>query len=145
MLEKEENLKEEVENLEEQSEIQEEVQEELVEKVEINGEEVEDILQVIDSYVDEENKEEIQVEVVEKKKCGCGSKLGANIIDQAICLGVSFVLLYAFNIIIKFFGYRVADKIAVFLVIYVLFNVLYGVILESTKLRKTIGKSIFKL
>ncbi|MEG1254600.1 RDD family protein [Clostridium sp.] len=141
MVEKDENLKEEVENLEEQSE----KQGELVENLQVNGEEVQDILQVIDSYVDEEDKEEIQIEVVEKKKCRCGSRLGANIIDQAIGLAVSFVLLYVFNIIIRFFGYRVADKVAVFLIIYVLFNVLYGIILEATKLRKTIGKSIFKL
>ncbi|MEG2291438.1 MAG: hypothetical protein RSA29_15475 [Clostridium sp.] len=134
MMEKGENLKVDNENEEELMHVPTEVKE------------TEDVQQVIDSYIEEED---IMVgqesEVVEIKNPGFFSKLGANVIDQAIGLAVSFILLYVFNIIIGFIGYRVGDKVAVFLVIYVLFNVLYGIILENTKSRKTIGKAIVKL
>jgi len=43
------------------------------------------------------------------------------------------------------FGYRFGDKVLGFLVIYVIVNILYGIIMEATKLKTTIGKSIFKL
>lgn len=133
-MEKGENLKVDNENEEELMHVPTEVKE------------TEDVQQVIDSYIEEED---IMVgqesEVVEIKNPGFFSKLGANVIDQAIGLAVSFILLYVFNIIIGFIGYRVGDKVAVFLVIYVLFNVLYGIILENTKSRKTIGKAIVKL
>ncbi|MEG0309013.1 MAG: hypothetical protein RR636_13780 [Clostridium sp.] len=134
MIEKDENLKVENENEEELIHVPTEVKE------------TEDIQQVIDSYIEKDDIMEVQeIEVVEVENAGFAFKLGANIIDQAIGLAVSFVLLYVFNLIIGFIGYRVGDKVAVFLVIYVLFNLFYGIILENTKSRKTIGKSILKL
>jgi len=131
MLKDEENIKSENDIIEEEN-ITEETIVEAQENMEATLENVEE-LEKIDEV------EEI------KNKSGFLAKLGASIIDQGISLLASFVLLYLFNLILMPFGYKVGDKVSVFLVIYVIVNILYGIIMEATKLKRTIGKAILKL
>ncbi|WP_346940577.1 RDD family protein [uncultured Clostridium sp.] len=139
MLKDEENIKSENDIIEEEN-ITEETIVETQENMEATLENVEE-LEKIDEVeeVQESSNEE------NKNKSGFLAKLGASIIDQGISLLASFVLLYLFNLILMPFGYKVGDKVSVFLVIYVIVNILYGIIMESTKLRRTIGKAILKL
>lgn len=99
------------------------------------------------SIEDDEVEKDFEAEIEETKVKSGGviAKLGASIIDQCISLAISFGLLYLFNVILIPFGYKVGDKVLTFLVIYVIVNILYGIITEATKLKKTIGKSILKL
>jgi hypothetical protein len=140
MLKDEENIKNddvEGENKIEQVTMEEkEMLEETLEGIDVS-EVLEEHNKVEDSPVD---NEEIKV-----KQGGFLAKLGANIVDQGISLLISLALVYLFNLILIPFGYKVGDKVFVFLIIYVIVNILYGIITEASKLKKTIGKSILKI
>ncbi|GAA0777588.1 hypothetical protein GCM10008908_32950 [Clostridium subterminale] len=136
MLKDEENIKSENDIIEEEN-ITEETIVETQENMEATLENAEELEKI--EEVEESSNEEI------KNKSGFLAKLGASIIDQGISLLASFVLLYLFNLILMPFGYKVGDKVSVFLVIYVIVNILYGIIMEATKLKRTIGKAILKL
>lgn len=139
MLKDEENIKSDNESIEEEN-----VTEETIAETQENTEATLENEEVLEHIDEAEKAEECSNEKV-KKKGGFLAKLGANIIDQSISLLVSFALLYLFNLILMPFGYRFGDKVLGFLVIYVIVNILYGIIMEATKLKTTIGKSIFKL
>ncbi len=139
MLKDEENIKSDNESIEEEN-----VTEETIAETQENMEATLENEEVLEHIDEAEKAEECSNENV-KKKGGFLAKLGANIIDQSISLLISFALLYLFNLILMPFGYRFGDKVLGFLVIYVIVNILYGIIMEATKLKTTIGKSIFKL
>lgn len=135
MLKDEENIKNDDNNIEQEITTEETIVE--------NKEEAEEALE---ESVEEEVKDlPVETEEIKDKQVGFLAKLGASIIDQCVSLIISFVLLYLFNVILIPFGYKVGDKILTFLVIYAIINILYGIIIEATKLKKTVGKSVLKL
>lgn len=135
MLKDEENIKNDDNNIEQEITTEETIVE--------DKEEVEEALE---ASVEEEVKDlPVETEEIKDKHVGFLAKLGASIIDQCVSLIISFVLLYLFNVILIPFGYKVGDKILTFLVIYAIVNILYGIIIEATKLKKTVGKSVLKL
>ena len=135
MLKDEENIKNDDNNIEQEITTEETIVE--------DKEEAEEALE---ESVEEEVKDlPVETEEIKDKQVGFLAKLGASIIDQCVSLIVSFVLLYLFNVILIPFGYKVGDKILTFLVIYAIVNILYGIITEATKLKKTVGKSVLKL
>lgn len=135
MLKDEENIKNDDNNIEQEITTEETIVE--------DKEEVEEALE---ESVEEEVKDlPVETEEIKDKQVGFLAKLGASIIDQCVSLIISFVLLYLFNVILIPFGYKVGDKILTFLVIYAIVNILYGIIIEATKLKKTVGKSVLKL
>lgn len=135
MLKDEENIKNDDNNIEQEITTEETIVE--------DKEEAEEALE---ESVEEEVKDlPVETEEIKDKEVGFLAKLGASIIDQCVSLIVSFVLLYLFNAILIPFGYKVGDKILTFLVIYAIINILYGIITEATKLKKTVGKSVLKL
>lgn len=70
--------------------------------------------------------------------------LFASIVDQAIILGVSAIALVAFDFLIGFIGFMVADATPVLLIIYVILNVIYGTVVER-KNRRSLGKRILNI
>lgn len=135
MLKDEENIKNNDNNIEQEITTEETIVE--------DKEEAEEALE--ESVEKEVKKLPVETEEIKDKQAGFLSKLGASIIDQCVSLIISFVLLYLFNVILIPFGYKVGDKILTFLVIYAIINILYGIITEATKLKKTVGKSVLKL
>ncbi|MGG7076481.1 RDD family protein [Clostridium sardiniense] len=85
------------------------------------------------------NKEKIIVEV--DANPSFIKKLFSNILDQAVILGVSAILLLVFDLLIGFIGYMVAEPTPVLLIIYVIVNVFYLPLFEA-KNKRTIGKRI---
>ena len=134
MLKDEENIKNNDNNIEQEITTEETI-------VEDKGEAEE----ALEESVEEVKDLSVETEEIKDKQVGFLSKLGASIIDQCVSLIVSFVLLYLFNVILIPFGYKVGDKVLTFLVIYAIVNILYGIITEATKLKKTVGKSVLKL
>lgn len=96
---------------------------------------------------EEETNEETTTEGIVTKKSGFFPRLIAAFIDQTISIGLAVGLLYLFDAIIrlKFIGYFVSDRTSVFFIIYVIVNVLYPSITESTKLNGTFGKWLLKI
>lgn len=100
---------------------------------------------IVDDFTEEAvaTTEEV-VEVKEVKKPGVMAHLGSNIIDQCICLIISMALVFAVAFILPFAGYRVANTAMVMVAVYIVVNILYTTIMESSKSGKTFGKKIFK-
>lgn len=68
-------------------------------------------------------------------------RLFATILDQAIVLGISAIILMIFDFIIGFIGYMVMEPTTILFIIDVIVNIIYQSILQS-KDRRTIGKRI---
>lgn len=66
----------------------------------------------------------------------------ASVADQIIAVALSLVSIVLFDLILRLFGLYIADRQPIFLIIYVIVNILYSPICESTKLNKTIGKKV---
>ncbi|WP_055668300.1 RDD family protein [Desnuesiella massiliensis] len=64
----------------------------------------------------------------------------STLIDQIFVGALSLILLYIFDGIIGLLGFRVSDKLGMYLVAYVLLSIIYPPIIESTKFGNTIGK-----
>lgn len=66
----------------------------------------------------------------------------ASVADQIIAIALSLASIVLFDLILRLFGLYIADRQPIFLIIYVIVNILYSPICESTKLGKTIGKKV---
>lgn len=119
-------------------------------------EEVENKVDNIDETITEETEvtEEVSKDVVEEeissvpmeatKKRSFIAILGANIIDQCICILAAMVLVLIITFVLPFMGYRVANSAMIILIVYIVVNILYTTILQGTKSGKTLGGKIFK-
>ncbi|GEM_PF-1377958 len=111
--------------------------------VEFNSNE-DDLLEV--NLDKEDLLSEVNYESNEEKQSGSFIKrLLASIIDQVVCVGSSIILLYIVSIILNIFGYRLVDKLSMLVIVYLVFSILYSPILESTKIKNTLGKALLKL
>ncbi|MBB6697470.1 RDD family protein [Clostridium algidicarnis] len=66
----------------------------------------------------------------------------ASIIDQIVIGGASFILLMIFNFIMKLINLRVVDKMGVYVIIYIIVNIIYSPIMEKTKMNNTVGRKV---
>lgn len=91
--------------------------------------------------VEEDNNIEENEEVKEDSKVVKFIKrLLAATIDQIVAIALALLLLLVFDFLLKFVGFYIAERQPMFLIIYVITNILYTPICESTKLGRTIGK-----
>lgn len=66
----------------------------------------------------------------------------AGILDQVISISLALILLIGFDLILKLVGFYIADREPMFLIMYVLVNILYRPICSLTKLKDTIGTKV---
>lgn len=108
-----------------------------IEETEVVSESVEEILGK-ESLV-----EDIQVEDIQKVKDNCFIKeLLVGVIDQIVVIAGSLATLLVFNLILKMFGYYVSEKETIFLIIYILINIIYVPVCKMLKLKETVGRKI---
>lgn len=122
-----------------------EKEETLVEEVNVENEEVVDNTV---ERIDEEKKGlvegfEDENEIIENKP-GFLKNVLSGIIDQILAIAISLLLLVAFDAIIKLIGFYVAEREPMFLIMYIITNVLYRPILKASKLKETIGGKLIK-
>ena len=67
-------------------------------------------------------------------------KVLAGIIDQIIGIALALVLLIVLDFLLKLCGFQIAQREPMFLIVYVIVNIIYGPICTSTKLKDTIGR-----
>jgi len=129
-------------------------EEELNDKIEVNNEDEmkntsTDIK--VEETLDESknsNKEILGDNVEENEKVEDGKNLVflkrvlSGIIDQVISIAIALVLLLVFNLVLKIFGFYIVEREPIFAIIYVITNILYTPICNSSKLGKTIGLKI---
>ena len=87
--------------------------------------------------------------VGEKAEAPLGKSVFANLVDQAIVLACSALILLIADLVMHIFGYQfVRDTgilVSIVLGIYFVVNCLYVQIMERTKLKNTIAKRILNL
>lgn len=136
--------KEEIEN------VKDEVKEEVVVVDESTNEDIDSFLE--DEEIKEESREiNNELQTLENEKFvevdsnpSFFKKLFANVLDQALVLGVSAIFLLVFDFAIGFIGFEVVDPSPVLLIIYVIFNVLYYPLIER-KGNRSVGKRILSI
>lgn len=129
--------------LEKEENLVEEVKAENKEVVENTEDEIEEETKVLVEDFEDESKDEIEEETIEKKP-GFLKKILSGIIDQILSIAISLLALVLFDAIIKLFGFQVSDREPMFLIMYIITNVLYRPILEASKLKETIGGKLIK-
>ena len=102
---------------------------------EVVNETVEEI-KVIET-VDEEEKVKQDGKVMKFFK-----KILSGVIDQIISIALSLLLLIVVDLLLKLFGLYIAQREPMFLIMYIIVNIIYGPICASTKLKDTIGRKI---
>ncbi|MBU3221081.1 hypothetical protein [Clostridium algidicarnis] len=66
----------------------------------------------------------------------------ASIIDQIVIGGASFIFLMIFDFIMKLVNLRVVDKMGIYVIIYIIVNIIYSPIMEKTKMNNTVGRKV---
>lgn len=116
--------------------------EEIVDNEDINNNENKD--DKIVGTIEEDNSIEENDSDKEIKEDGKAVKfikrLLAATIDQIVVIAIALLLLLVFDFILKLIGFYIAERQPMFLIIYVITNILYSTICESTNLGRTIGK-----
>ena len=64
----------------------------------------------------------------------------SGILDQIFAIGLALIIFGVFDLILRVFGYRIALREEVFMIIYVISNILYYPILQEILHGKTLGK-----
>lgn len=77
-----------------------------------------------------------------KSKNNIFMKLFASIIDQIIVIALALISLVVLDLLLQLLGFYIKEREPMFLIIYVVINIIYSPILESLKIKKTIGKKI---
>lgn len=74
-------------------------------------------------------------------------KLMAQILDEAAIMGISALGVVIFDLVIRLFGFKVvkSEFDLVLFISFIIFNILYAPILESTKIKETFGKKIMNM
>ena len=87
--------------------------------------------------------EDIQVDDKQKVKDNCFIKeLLVGVVDQIVVIAGALVTLLVFNLILKIFGYYVSEKETIFLIIYILINIIYVPVCKMIKLKETVGRKV---
>lgn len=94
--------------------------------------------------VEEILAEEILVEEIQevKKESTFIKEILVGIIDQMVSMVSALAILLVFNLILKIFGYYVAEKEPMFLIMYVLVNVVYSPVCKKFKFKSTVGQKL---
>jgi hypothetical protein len=113
---------------------------------------VEDNNTAQDEAVIEESTEDIVVkeEKADEKpqksdKANFFVRFVGNLMDQTVALALAIVLYFIFEKCLPALGYEVVDKVGIFLIMYIVSNVLCTSIIESTKLGTTFGKKLLRI
>lgn len=118
--------------MEEKNNLDKDAQEEVME--EAVGSEEQDLASQENLVTEEENESR------KGEKPSFLQRFQSTLIDQIFVGALSLILLYIFDGIIGLLGFRVIDKLGIYLIAYALLSIIYPPIIESTKFGNTIGK-----
>lgn len=88
----------------------------------------------IEEVIEETKREE------DSKALKFFKRILAGVVDQIISIAVALLLLIVTDLLLKLFGFYIAEREPMFLIMYVIVNIIYGPICVSTKLKDTIGR-----
>ena len=105
-----------------------------------------DILEEAEVYLAEEESAEAREFIRDEEIKADGKLLHytkvvlSGILDQIFAIGLALIIFGIFDLALRVFGYRVALREEVFMIIYVISNILYYPLLQEFLHGKTLGK-----
>lgn len=96
----------------------------------------------VEEILVEEIVEEIQEDKQDTKESTFIKEILVGAIDQMVSMVAALAILLVFNLILKIFGYYVAEKEPMFLIMYVLVNVIYSPVCKKFKFKSTVGQKL---
>lgn len=99
---------------------------------------------ITEEEVQDTEKEEVHEEVVkvEGKFSHFFKVILSGVLDQILAVGIALILFLIFDLIIGVVGYEIAMRDEMFLIIYIVSNVLYYSISQEILEGKTVGKKL---
>ena len=97
---------------------------------------------VVDSMDEILLQEEENLEEIEMKSNYFIKELLVGMIDQIIVSSVALITLLLLNLVLKVFGYHIVEKQPMFLIIYVIINIIYPPICKKVRLKETVGRKV---
>lgn len=97
---------------------------------------------VVDSIDEILLQEEESLEEIEIESNYFIKELLVGTIDQIIISSVSLITLLLLNLVLKVFGYHIVEKQPMFLIIYVIINIIYPPICKKVRLKETVGRKV---
>lgn len=97
---------------------------------------------VVDSIDEILLQEEESLEEIEIESNYFIKELLVGTIDQIIVSSVSLITLLLLNLVLKVFGYHIVEKQPMFLIIYVIINIIYPPICKKVRLKETVGRKV---
>ena len=103
-----------------------------------------EIIEAIDGVECKEATTESKIEKIKEdsKSSIFLKKILSAIVDQIISIAISLILLIVIDFILRIFGLYIAEREPMFLIMYIIVNILYAPICTSIKLKDTIGRKI---
>lgn len=93
--------------------------------------------------LDNENNNEINKKVLKTNSSpGFFVKVLAEGINQIVVLAMALVGLILLDLILGVVGFYIVEREPMFLIVYVIMNIIYGPICKSLKMNKTIGEKV---
>lgn len=117
------------------------VENEETSNIETTIEKKEVVVENVENIIAEENIEDTKEEIKVESK-GLVNELLAGVLDQIVVALVALVTLLVFNLVLKIFGYYIAEKQPMFLIIYVIINIIYAPVCKKFKIKETLGKKV---
>lgn len=96
--------------------------------------EIETAEEIVEETVEETKKEE------DSKALKFFKRILAGVVDQIISIALALLLIIVTDLVLKLFGFYIAEREPMFLIMYVIVNIVYSPICTSTKLKDTIGR-----
>ena len=103
---------------------------------ELNNEVKEEIneIETAEEIAEETKKEE------DSKALKFFKRILAGVVDQIISIALALLLIIVTDLVLKLFGFYIAEREPMLLIMYVIVNIVYSPICTSTKLKDTIGR-----
>lgn len=103
-------------------------------KEELKAEITKELKKELNSSNDEEDAEVIEP--------GFFGNLSVSFVDLVVSAGIAFALYMLTKVILKLIGYNIVDTFGIYLIVYVITNLFYRPVCQSTKMKETVGEKL---
>lgn len=103
----------------------------------------------VEQIITEEEVQDIEVEEIYEEVVSSDSKFSyyfkvilSGVLDQILAVGIALILFFVLDLILGVLGYEIAMREEMFLIVYIITNVLYYPISQEILEGKTLGKKV---
>lgn len=101
----------------------------------------------LDTILEETEVENVEEEIIsqdirEAKNNNFGKSILIGAVDQIVVFAGALAIQLLFGLLLRLLGYHIVEQDKIFIIIYVLINILYAPICQKLKLEKTFGSKV---